>query len=167
MRERELAVSTDQAQEIRATRRPARTIAMWIVAAVLLVGGAAVVMRWGNRAPATPTAESGQILARVQADGLVIALGGSGSGIDKGRSTLALEFRSDAGEPIDVGDVRLTGTMAMPGMTMTAKTSVTRTSEPGRYRVTSDFPMAGVWQLTVEWNGPARQGTAVMNGEVR
>jgi hypothetical protein len=97
----------------------------------------------------------------------VVSLRGADASIGKGRSSLVLEFRSEADEPIEVGDVRLTGTMAMPGMTMTARTSVARTPAPGTYRVTCDFPMTGMWQLTVEWNSAARQGTAVMNGEVR
>jgi hypothetical protein len=134
----------------------------------VIAGGVAGILYLRRPATSAPAStQSAQILERARVDGLVVALLGAEGSIAKGRSTLGLEFRSDVDDLIDVGDVRLTGTMAMPGMTMTARTSVARTSAPGRYRVTCDFPMTGVWQLTVEWNSPARQGTAVMNGEVR
>ena len=57
--------------------------------------------------------------------------------------------------------------MAMPGMLMSAKTEVTRTSVPGRYHVTGEFTMAGVWKLSLEWSGPAGRGAVVLNGDVQ
>ncbi len=88
--------------------------------------------------------------------------------IAQGRGAFILEFRSGVSNAlVDVGDVHVDGTMAMPGMLMSASTEVARTGVPGRYQVSGDFSMAGIWKLTVEWSGPAGRGSVVVNGDVQ
>jgi hypothetical protein len=38
---------------------------------------------------------------------------------------------------------------------------------PGRYLATAEFGMAGAWQMAIEWNGPAGQGSVNFQGSVR
>jgi hypothetical protein len=38
---------------------------------------------------------------------------------------------------------------------------------PGRYRAVGDFGMAGAWQMKIDWNGPAGQGSAAFDGTVQ
>jgi hypothetical protein len=72
---------------------------------------------------------------------------------------MVIEFRSRSrNELIDVGDVRVGAAMPMPGMAMSG--NVTLTPEgTGRYLATGSFGMAGAWQFTIEWNGPAGRGS--------
>jgi len=41
------------------------------------------------------------------------------------------------------------------------------TGEAGVYEATADFGMAGSWQMTLEWDGPAGRGSAAFQGNVR
>jgi hypothetical protein len=52
--------------------------------------------------------------------------------------------------------------MVMPG-----GLQVTPGAVRGRYAATADFGMAGQWQWTIEWNGPAGQGSATFQGSVQ
>ena len=71
-----------------------------------------------------------------------------------------LEFRDGNGMLVDVGTVRVTATMPMPGApTMSGDSEIKPTPAPGRYEVTTDLSMAGTWHLQVEWNGPAGRGS--------
>ena len=38
------------------------------------------------------------------------------------------------------------------------------TSQPGRYDASAEFGMAGSWPVTIEWNGPAGQGSVSFQG---
>ena len=71
-----------------------------------------------------------------------------------------IEFRRPDESLVDVGTVTTSANMPMPGMTMPGSVQVVRSDVPGRYRATGDFGMAGGWQMKVEWNGPAGQGSA-------
>jgi hypothetical protein len=57
--------------------------------------------------------------------------------------------------------------MTMPGMAMSSDSAISRAAKPGQYLLTASFPMAGVWRLTVAWNGPAGTGSVTFDGEVR
>jgi hypothetical protein len=45
--------------------------------------------------------------------------------------------------------------------------TVTPTGDPGVYEARGEFGMAGSWQMTLEWNGPAGQGSAAFDGAVQ
>jgi hypothetical protein len=86
----------------------------------------------------------------------------------QGGNEFVIEFRSAAtNERVDVGAVRLGGSMAMPGMAMTSPTSVAPAGAPGVYVATAQFAMAGSWQMTLEWDGPAGRGSATFEGNVQ
>jgi hypothetical protein len=57
--------------------------------------------------------------------------------------------------------------MTMPGMVMPSGLQVTRTNVAGRYLATAEFGMAGAWQMAIEWNGPAGQGSVNFQGSVQ
>ena len=68
---------------------------------------------------------------------------------------------------VDVGAVRASGNMTMPGMVMSSGLRVTPSSVPGRYVATAEFGMAGAWQMAIDWNGPAGQGSVNFQGSVQ
>jgi hypothetical protein len=63
--------------------------------------------------------------------------------------------------------VRASANMPMPGMVMSGGLQVTPTGVPGRYAATAEFGMAGAWQMAIEWNGPAGQGSVNFQGGVQ
>jgi hypothetical protein len=87
--------------------------------------------------------------------------------LNSGRNTFTIAFRSPAGEPLDVGAVRATANMPMPGMVMPGHVQVTSAGTPGRYTATAEFGMAGAWHMSVEWNGPAGKGSVSFEGAVQ
>ena len=85
----------------------------------------------------------------------------------QGQNSFTIEFRRGNGSLADVGAVRMSGHMAMPGMVMPGAVEVSRTSVPGRYQATGEFGMAGAWQMAIEWDGPAGRGSVNFEGTVR
>ena len=104
------------------------------------------------------TARSGDI------DIVVLAPAGT---LRTGRNTFTIEFRSPSGALVDVGTVRVTSNMAMPGMVMPGNVQVQPSGAPGRFTATAEFGMAGTWPIAVEWNGPAGSGSANFQGSVQ
>jgi hypothetical protein len=86
-----------------------------------------------------------------------------------GKNEFVLDFTAPTGgKPIDVGTVALDTAMPMPGMApMLAGATVTKDTQPGRYRGTITFPDAGSRQVTVRWDGPAGKGTTRFSVPVR
>ena len=95
---------------------------------------------------------------------VVIAVVGA---LNKGKDAFVIEFRRPDESLVDVGTVTTSANMPMPGMTMPGSVQVVRSDVPGRYRATGDFGMAGGWQMKVEWNGPAGQGSSSFEGTVQ
>ena len=88
--------------------------------------------------------------------------------LHKGRNTFTIEFRSlDRGALVDVGTVRATAHMPMPGMVMSSGMEVQASGTPGRYEGTAEFGMAGAWRMAIEWNGRAGQGSVSFEGAVQ
>ena len=87
----------------------------------------------------------------------------------KGTNTFVLEFTSTATkQPVDVGKVTLSTSMAMPGMApMLAGATLAPEKGPGRYLGTIDFPDSGARQVTVAWDGPAGKGSTQFSVSVR
>ncbi len=86
-------------------------------------------------------------------------------GLHVGRNRFTLEFVGSGGEPVAVRDVRVSVSMAMPGMVMTAPVAI-----DGRgsvWSAASEFSMAGAWRFAVDWVGPDGPATTAFDGEVR
>jgi hypothetical protein len=85
-----------------------------------------------------------------------------------GQDTFIIEFQSaSGGSRIDVGDVRASANMPMPGMPMFGRIDVQRTDVPGRFMANGSFEMAGTWRMKIEWDGPAGQGSVTFSGTVQ
>jgi len=105
---------------------------------------------------------------RVRSGMLDVVLLSPGDALHHGRDTFFVEFRSASdGSLVDVGAVKGSATMPMAGTPMIASVDVKRTNVPGRYEAASDFSMAGTWRTTIEWNGPAGQGSVTLSGNVQ
>jgi hypothetical protein len=88
--------------------------------------------------------------------------------LHQGRNAFTIEFRSvDRGALVDVGAVRASANMPMPGMVMPSGMQVRSGGTPGLYEGTAEFGMAGAWQMAIEWNGPAGQGSVSFEGAVQ
>ena len=107
-------------------------------------------------------------LAKRRVRDLDVVLLSSDTAVTTGKDTFTVEFRatSDA-RLVDVGTVRANATMPMTGMApMFGPVDVERSAVPGRYLATSELSMAGEWRLSLEWNGPAGQGSVTFSSMV-
>ena len=97
----------------------------------------------------------------------VVLLNGTGE-LKQGQNEFVMQFRSQQGQPVDVGAVQVGSSMAMPGMApMSGDSEVAPASQTGTYRVKSNFAMSGAWHFTVEWSGPQGQNKTAFNTNVR
>lgn len=89
-----------------------------------------------------------QISQQRVGDYVVTLLSESGQ-LKQGKNKYALEFRKAAdNQLVDVGEVKLSSRMPMPGMSdMLGGASATPSGTPGRYTVESDFEMRGKWNF--------------------
>jgi hypothetical protein len=101
-------------------------------------------------------------LQRVKSGQLDVVLLSSRDAIRHGQDSFVIEFRSADGALVDVGDVKASATMPMPGSPMFGTVDVKRTEIPGRYGADAKFDMAGTWRTTIEWKGPA-PGSATLS----
>jgi hypothetical protein len=107
-------------------------------------------------------------LQRVKSGELEIVLLSPHEAIRHGNDSFVVEFRAAAGDRlVDVGDVRGSATMPMPGMPMLGAVDVKRTDVPGRYTAEGRFEMAGTWRMTLGWRGPAGEGSATFSRTVQ
>lgn len=80
----------------------------------------------------------------------VTVLSPSGS-IKNGANDFVLEFRKSE-NLVDVGNVSVAPVMDMPGMSpMMGTATVTPSDTPGRYLVTGNLSMAGMWKFNVKF----------------
>jgi hypothetical protein len=99
---------------------------------------------------------------------VVIALKSETGQWKQGKNAFVLELSSPTGQPLDVGKVALSTSMAMPGMApMVAGATLSPDKAPGRYLGTIDFPDGGTRQVTVTWDGPAGKGSVRFSVPVR
>jgi Cu(I)/Ag(I) efflux system membrane protein CusA/SilA len=142
------------------SRIPSRAAAAVLVAAVVGIGW----WLWTRQ----PVPELGVTIETVRSGDLVITLSNPAGELRQGGNRVAIEFRSAAThELVDVGAVKLAGSMTMPGMVMTSPIMITPTSRAGAYEATADFGMAGSWQMALEWDGSAGRGSAAFEGNVQ
>src|SRR5436309_16129961 len=74
-------------------------------------------------------------LQRVKAGKFDVVLLSSRDAIAHGQDSFVLEFRASDNSLVDVGDVKATSRMPMPGAPMMGSLDVKKTSAPGRYDV--------------------------------
>jgi hypothetical protein len=97
----------------------------------------------------------------------VVLLNDAGE-LKQGQNDFVVQFRNPQGQPVDVGEVQLGSSMAMPGMApMSGDSQITPAGQPGTYRVKSNFGMSGAWHFTVSWKGSNGQGSTAFNTNVR
>ena len=107
-------------------------------------------------------------LQRVRSGALDIVLLSPHGALHHGKDAFVIEFRSASGASlVDVGNVRGSANMPMPGTPMVAGIEVKRTEVAGRYEANGSFDMAGTWRMTIQWEGPAGQGSVTFPGTVQ
>jgi YtkA-like len=115
-----------------------------------------------------PAPNVGTVVQTIRAGDLDIVLLSPTGTLRQGRNSFTFEFRRTGSTTlVDVGSVRASANMPMPGMVMSGGLQVTPTGVPGRYAATAEFGMAGAWQMAIEWNGPAGQGSVNLQGGVQ
>ncbi|ODS53443.1 MAG: hypothetical protein ABS36_12405 [Acidobacteria bacterium SCN 69-37] len=152
-------------------QRPLSRRAMLITTVILIALVGASFAAW--RLTRTPTTDAGAsaagggVVQTVRSGDVDIVLLSPTGTLRSGRNTFTIEFRSPSGDLLDVGTVRLAANMPMPGMVMPGNVQVNPAGVAGRYTATAEFGMAGAWQMSIEWNGPAGQGSANFEGAVQ
>jgi hypothetical protein len=157
------------------TREPATGVALrrgrlWtlIAAGALVAALAGVWLGWGRSQPNTFDAPIGVPIQTLRSGDLEVSVTAPDGAIRQGRSSYVIEFRSASTKKlVDVGTVRASAAMPMPGMVMSGGVRVSPAGTVGRYIATGEFGMAGAWQMTIEWNGPAGRGLVSFEGEVQ
>ena len=140
--------------------RPARLKAATVVVAMFTIG----VATGSCRRSASPLTE----WQRAKSGALDVVLLSPRGVIRHGRDELVIEFRSStAGALVDVGELRATATMPMPGMPMFGSVEITRTETPGRYRAVVECEMAGTWRLNLQWQGATGSSSVAFSGSVQ
>jgi len=84
------------------------------------------------------------------------------------KDPFTIEFRA-AGRStlVDVGTVRASANMPMPGMPMFGTIDVKPGDAPGRYVAKGNLDMAGGWRIALEWDGPGGRGSVNFAGTVQ
>ena len=142
-----------------------RRLVVGVGAIALIVTAVAVTQTWrAHRAVDTP---AGAPVQQIRSGDLTIVLSSPTGALHMGRNAYTFEFRGANGSLIDVGTVRSSANMTMPGMAMSGGVEVSRTTVPGRYQATAEFGMAGAWKMAIEWDGPAGRGSVDFEGPVR
>jgi copper/silver efflux system protein len=160
-----------QHQPLLASPRPAVRWRPVLIALglMLLLGGTLVLWRsYRANSGQSRAAEGGAtVVQRLQSGGLQIVLMSPTGTFRLGRNTFTIEFRSAGGALADVGTVRGSANMSMPGMVMSSGLQLTPTDVPGRYQATAEFGMAGAWPMALQWDGPAGRGSVNFEGMVQ
>jgi Cu(I)/Ag(I) efflux system membrane protein CusA/SilA len=160
-----------QHQPLERETRPATTVltgrrVVASLAAIAMVAAAiALTQTW--RARRAGDSQAGVALQQIRSGDLTIVLLSPTGTLHMGRNGYTIEFRRTDGELVDVGVVRSSANMAMPGMVMSGGVEVSRTATPGRYQATAEFGMAGAWKMAIEWDGPAGRGSVNFEGPVQ
>ncbi len=166
LHERRLGLHREPLPATDSPRTPWRTIRVTVAIAAMVAIGALV---WRDRQRAIPGRDSanGQIVQRLQAGDLQVLLLSLTGTLHQGRNAFSFEFRGSDGRLVDVGAVRASANMAMPGMVMSSGLQVQRTAVAGRYDATAEFGMAGAWHMAIEWDGPRGHGSINFEGAVQ
>jgi Cu(I)/Ag(I) efflux system membrane protein CusA/SilA len=166
IRERQLSVDV-RSEPLPSTRPMPRWIVVSIVAVVLVAALAAVAWRGFRSTTAGDEASAGTVIQEVVSGDIRIRLLSSTGALHQGRNAFVIEFRSGNGALTDVGTVRATANMAMPGMVMPGGVQLQPGDRAGRYEATAEFGMPGAWRFTVEWDGSRGRGSVAFEGAVQ
>jgi Cu(I)/Ag(I) efflux system membrane protein CusA/SilA len=121
-----------------------------------------------RRPPEAVSPARTNVVQKVRAADLEILLLSPTGALRTGRNTFTIEFRNALnGSLEDVGTVSAAANMTMPGMAMSGDLRVTKAALPGRYEAAAEFPMAGAWLMSLQWDGPAGQGSVTFQGDVQ
>jgi Cu(I)/Ag(I) efflux system membrane protein CusA/SilA len=167
LRERRLGLKHDTLALSEPTvpgRRAALIGVVSVVSIVLTVG-----MTWRHVVGLTDAGhETAIVVKTVRAGDLDIALLSPSGALREGRNSFTIEFRRTGTTTlVDAGTVRASANMTMAGMAMSGGLEVSPTKVEGRYAATGTFPMGGAWQMAIDWNGPAGQGSVRFEGSVQ
>jgi len=169
LRERQLGLQREKLPDFSDRVAPRRVLILGI-AALVIVSGLFAVWRTaggGGGRSVTSVSDSG-VVQTVRSGDVEIVLRSPDASLRQGRNSFTIEFRRPGtGELLDVGTVRASANMAMPGMVMSSVLQVSPSGVRGRYVATAEFGMSGAWQMTLEWNGPAGQGSVNFHGSVQ
>lgn len=123
-----------------------RTKAILTTLAVVMLGLALAAC--GGKGSGGGGGELKQISQQRVGDYVVTLLGENGQ-LKQGPNKYVLEFRKASdNQLVDVGEVRLSSRMPMPGMSdMIGGAAATPSGTPGRYNVESNFEMRGKWNF--------------------
>ena len=92
----------------------------------------------------------------------------SPDGVLHQKDPFTIEFRANGGSTlVDVGTVRASANMPMPGMPMFGTIDVKPGDAPGRYVAKGNLDMAGGWRIALEWDGPGGRGSVNFAGTVQ
>jgi len=141
-----------------------------VIAAVVAFVAAASFVVWRMAAPPRGRVADGGtagVVQTIRAGDLDVVLLSPAGTLRQGRNSFTIEFRrTGTNTLVDVGGVRASANMTMPGMVMSGGLQVVPTGVPGRYAATAEFGMAGAWPMAIEWDGPAGQGSVNFEGGV-
>jgi Cu(I)/Ag(I) efflux system membrane protein CusA/SilA len=146
---------------------PWRLVIVTLLAVALLSVGVFVWRHASQNRSSGDTTQTGQVVQRLRSGNLEIVLLSPSGTLRQGRNTFSFEFRGVDGQLVDVGTVRASGNMPMPGMVMSSGLQVQRTATAGRYDATAEFGMAGAWHMALEWDGPIGHGSINFEGAVQ
>jgi Cu(I)/Ag(I) efflux system membrane protein CusA/SilA len=166
LRERQLGLRSESAADREATLTSWRRPLAAIVLAGVAVGGGWRWYHWQRTSTPSETSAHGRAVFRTKSGDLDVALLSPTGRLHTGANTFTIEFTTN-GKAVDVGTVHATGNMPMPGMVMPGAMKVQPTGVPGRYGGTANFGMAGAWQMSIEWDGPAGKGSVAFEGAVQ
>jgi Cu(I)/Ag(I) efflux system membrane protein CusA/SilA len=169
LRERQLGLQREALPDVRVRVAPRRALAFGVIAMAIIVGSFVL---WrttgGGRGQPLASVSDVGIVQTVRSGDVEIVLRSPDATLRQGRNTFTIEFRrAGSSELLDVGTVHATGNMTMPGMVMSSGLQVSPSGVPGRYLATAEFGMSGAWQMALEWNGPAGQGSINFQGSVQ
>jgi copper/silver efflux system protein len=168
LRERQLGLQEETMPDLSHPSRARRAIIVGLIAGVVAAVSFTVWRLAGRGGGASSTGSDSTIVQTVRADDLEIVLRSADAALRQGRNSFTIEFRRRGTDAlVDVGTVRASANMPMPGMVMSSGLQVTPSGVPGRYAATAEFGMAGAWQMAMEWSGPAGQGSVSFQGSVQ
>jgi hypothetical protein len=136
----------------------------------LAVVAAAAFLVWRTSGPSGESPDDGAagVVQSVRAGELDVVLLSPTGTLRQGRNAFTIEFRRTGTTTlVDVGTVRASANMSMPGMVMSGELQVAPTRVPGRYAATAEFGMAGAWPMAIEWDGPGGTGSVNFEGDVQ
>lgn len=168
IRRRQLGLTGEPAPDatVKPTDRRGMRRGLLLLALAAIVGLSAwqFTVRWATR---TTRPSGGAVVQTLQAGTLSVVVRSPDGSLHLGRNVFTIEFHSPEGALVNIGTLRANANMRMPGMVMSSGMEVRPTTSPGRYEASAEFGMAGAWPVTLEWDGPAGQGSVSFQGAVQ